>query len=57
MLSPDVLALNGELSAFLGGAAVQSFLNERKIKITNLKKGKICDIGSVIPLMIDVHNI
>lgn len=57
MLSPDVLALNGELSAFPGGAAVQSFLNERKIKITNLKKGKICDIGSVIPLMIDVHNI
>ena len=57
MLSPDVLALNGELSAFSGGAAVQIFLSERKIKITNLKKGKICDIGSVIPLMIDVHNI
>lgn len=57
MIAPNVLALNGELSAFPGGRAVRDFLNERKIEITNLKKGKIYDIGSVIPLMIDVHNI
>lgn len=57
MLSPDTLAVNGELSHIPDGEKITKFLKERDISVINLKKGEICDIGSVIPLMIDVHNI
>lgn len=57
MLSPSCMALNGELSSYPGGVAVRDFLFQRGIDVVSLKKGKIYDIGSVIPLMIDVHNI
>lgn len=57
MLSPKEIAVNGELSYISDGEKILKFLKEREISVKNLKKGEICDIGSVIPLMIDVHNI
>ena len=57
MLSPKEIAVNGELSYIPDGEKILKFLKERDISVKNLKKGEICDIGSVIPLMIDVHNI
>ena len=51
MLSGKVLLINGEISTMKSAEKIQSFLSEKKIEIQSLRKGKVCDIGSIIPVM------
>ncbi len=47
----DTLLINGDIENFPDGDAVRNFLNKKSINITDLKKGPLTDIGSIIPLM------
>ena len=47
----DELLVCGEITNMPSGKKITDFLEERKIKIKNLKKGDVLDIGSIIPLM------
>lgn len=48
--APDMLLVNGELDLIPSGKEIKDFLMSKGIKINNLKKGEIIDIGSVLPL-------
>ena len=45
------LLVNGDIGTLPSGEKIARFLNCRNIKISNLKKGEVLDIGSIIPLM------
>lgn len=47
----DELLVNGEVDSLPSGKEITTFLKHRNIKIKNLKKGEVLDIGSIIPLM------
>ena len=47
----DVLLVNGEIETMKDGKLIKDFLDERNIRIKNLKKGEVTDIGSILPLM------
>ena len=49
--APDILLVNGEISTIPSGKEIEAFLFQKGIKIKNLKKGEIIDIGSILPLM------
>lgn len=51
MESSDTLLVNGDVGLLPSGEKIKEFLKEKNIKIKNLKKGDVIDIGSVIPLM------
>lgn len=51
LASPDTLLVNGEVETIKSGNLIKEFLNKKGIKIKNLKKGEVIDIGSVLPLM------
>ena len=51
MGSSDTLLVNGDIDLLPSGEKIKEFLKEKNIKIKNLKKGDVIDIGSVIPLM------
>ena len=57
MISSDKLAVNGELKFIKDGEKIEKFLKSKGVMPISLKKGKICDIGSIIPLTANVHNI
>lgn len=52
MLSKSVCAINGSLSKLRGFKSFLSFLSERKISVIEISKGRVTDIGSILPLMI-----
>ncbi len=45
------LLISGDITNMPSGEKIIDFLEERKIKIKNLRKGDVLDIGSIIPLM------
>ena len=47
----DTLLVNGEIESLKDGETIKEFLSQRQIKIKNLKKGEVTDIGSILPLM------
>ena len=49
--APDTLLVNGEVEAIKSGKLIKDFLNTKGIKIKYLKKGEVCDIGSILPLI------
>ena len=49
--APDTLLVNGDVETIKSGNLIKEFLNRKGIKIKNLKKGEVIDIGSVLPLM------
>lgn len=49
--SSDELLVNGDIDLLPEGEKIIKFLKDRDIKIKNLKKGDVLDIGSVLPLM------
>jgi len=51
MLSKNVLLVNGDLHLMKSGKEIKAFLSERKIEVRMLKKGRVCDVGSIIPVM------
>lgn len=51
MGNSDELLVNGELELLPSYKEIIAFLKHRNIKIKNLKKGEVLDIGSIIPLM------
>ena len=51
MGNKDLLLVNGELSTHPDGEKIKSFLKAKNIKIKELKKGPLTDIGSILPLM------
>ncbi len=48
----DLLFINGELKTHPDGEKIRAFLHNKSIKIKELKKGPLTDIGSILPLMI-----
>ncbi len=51
MGSSDELLVNGEIEFLPSGEKIAEFLKQKNIKIKNLRKGEVLDIGSIIPLM------
>ena len=51
MISSNKLLVNGEISTLKSAEEIKKFLSERKIEIKSIKKGKVLDIGSIIPVM------
>lgn len=49
--APDTLLVNGEVENIKSGKLIKEFLNKKGIKIKNLKKGEVIDIGSILPLI------
>lgn len=49
--APDTLLINGDVETLKSGKLIKEFLNKKGIKIKNLKKGEVIDIGSILPLM------
>lgn len=47
----DTLLINGEIDNLTDSKIIKDFLARRQIKIKNLKKGEVTDIGSILPLM------
>ena len=45
------LLVNGEIQTHPDYRHIKEFLAKKGIKITNLRKGKLLDIGSILPLM------
>ena len=46
----DILFVNGDVETLKSGKLIKEFLNKKGIKIKNLKKGEVVDIGSILPL-------
>ena len=46
----DTLLVNGDISLMPSEYKIRSFLNSKNIKIREIKKGEVLDIGSIIPL-------
>ena len=51
MKNENELLINGDIDTLLSGQDIKDFLKRKNIKIRALKKGRVTDIGSVIPLM------
>ncbi len=49
--APDTLLVNGDVKNLKSGKLIKEFLNRKEIKIKNLRKGEVIDIGSILPLM------
>lgn len=47
----DELLVNGDIRLLPSGEKIRNFLKAKNIKIKNLKKGDVLDIGSILPLM------
>ncbi len=56
MLSSSVCAINGSLAALKGYESFLAFLSERNITAVELSKGRVTDIGSILPLMTADHS-
>lgn len=49
-LSPDIMAFTGELSTHTDGCAIRSFLNKHGVETLELRKGKLLDLGGIVPI-------
>lgn len=56
MLSDSVCAINGSLSRLKGFKTLLTFLSERNITAVEISRGRVTDIGSILPLMIADHS-
>lgn len=52
MVADSVCAINGSLADLKGYKSLLSFLSERNISMVEISKGRVTDIGSILPLMI-----
>ena len=50
LIAPDTLAVNGDISTHPDGEAIPQFCADYGVKIVQLRKGAICDIGSILPV-------
>ena len=50
LIAPDTLAVNGDMAAHPDGEVITRFCASHDVKIVSLKKGKIRDIGSILPI-------
>ena len=50
-LSPDILAINGQLRYNSDKDIIISFLRNHNVHIVELKSGQVEDIGGVLPLL------
>jgi len=50
LIAPNKLAICGQLSTHPDGIAIKNFLNKYNVSVIELCKGKLQDIGGIIPL-------
>ena len=50
LIDKNVLAINGELQSHKSHRAIREFLKSKNVDILEIKKGKLTDIGSILPL-------
>lgn len=50
LIAPDILAFSGQLDTHPDGDAIKAFLQKHNVSVMELCKGKLKDIGGIIPL-------
>ena len=51
MIAPDILAVNGNINTHPDCKNMKAFCRNYGIYITSLNRGKLCDVGSIVPLI------
>ena len=50
LIAPDTLAVNGDINTHPDGERITDFCKYHNVNIASLKRGAICDIGSILPI-------